>query len=280
MINYIKKFIAGMAVGIANIIPGISGGTIAVVFNVYDDLINIAAFNIKKIKSQWINFLCLIGGIGCGILIFAKLFKLLYERYPIHVNFFFVGLIFGSITILFDFVKEEKKVTTKTFIKLFWFSVGFTIMLAMYFFKGATATTPLIIETLSVKNIAYLFGSGIIGAIAMVVPGISGSFILLILGLYYPIIKAITNFNLPILLIVGLGIILGIFISARTIKLFLTKYPKITYAFILGLVAGSIIHIFPIVCQQFYGRLISAMCLLSGYILINVFEKINKNNME
>ena len=246
MLNYIKKIIAGIAIGIANVIPGVSGGTIAVVFGVYSDLIGAASLDIKIIKANFKIYLCLFGGMGLGILLFARLFKLVYEKFPVQTNFFFVGLIVGSIFIIFDLVREkEQKSSFKTASKIVWFFVGLSIMLALYFFKGAAASSTAAIETLSLVNFILLFLIGFAGAAAMVIPGISGSFILLILGAYYTVIKAITDFNIPVLIPIGLGVLTGFILSARLIGFLMEKFPKITYAFILGLVAGSIRHMLP-----------------------------------
>ena len=246
MLNYIKKIIAGIAVGIANVIPGVSGGTIAIVFGVYSDLIGAASLDIKTIKANFKIYLCLFGGMGLGVLLFARLFRLVYERFPIQTNFFFVGLIVGSIFIIFDLVREKEKESSFTKVsKIVWFFIGLSIMLALYFFKGAAASSTAAIETLSLGNFILLFLIGFAGAAAMVIPGISGSFILLILGAYYTVIKAITDFNIPVLIPIGLGVLTGFILSARLIGFLMEKFPKITYAFILGLVAGSIRHMLP-----------------------------------
>ena len=246
MLNYIKKIIAGIAVGIANVIPGVSGGTIAVVFGVYSDLIGAASLDIKTIKANFKIYLCLFGGMGLGALLFARLFKLVYERFPVQTNFFFVGLIVGSIFIIFDLVREKEKESSFTKVsKIVWFFIGLSIMLALYFSKGAAASSDAAIETLSLGNFILLFLIGFAGAAAMVIPGISGSFILLILGAYYTVIKAITDLNIPVLIPIGLGVLAGFILSARLIGFLMEKFPKITYAFILGLVAGSIRHMLP-----------------------------------
>ena len=246
MLNYIKKIIAGIAIGIANVIPGVSGGTIAVVFGVYSDLIGAASLDIKTIKANFKIYLCLFGGMGLGVLLFARLFRLVYERFPIQTNFFFIGLIVGSIFIIFEFVREkEQKSSLKTASKILWFFIGLSIMLALYFFKGAAASSTAAVETLSLGSFIFLFLAGFVGAAAMVIPGISGSFLLLIMGAYYTVIKAITELNIPVLIPVGLGILAGIILSARLIGFLMEKFPKITYAFILGLVAGSIRHMLP-----------------------------------
>ena len=246
MLNYIKKIIAGIAVGIANVIPGVSGGTIAVVFGVYSDLIGAASLDIKTIKANFKIYLCLFGGMGLGALLFARLFKLVYERFPIQTNFFFVGLIVGSIFIIFDLVREKEKESSFTKVsKIIWFFIGLSIMLALYFSKGAAASSDAAIETLSLGNFILLFLIGFAGAAAMVIPGISGSFILLILGAYYTVIKAITDLNIPVLIPIGLGVRAGFILSARLIGFFMEKCPNVTYAFFLGLVLGSVRHMLP-----------------------------------
>ena len=246
MLNYIKKIIAGIAIGIANVIPGVSGGTIAVVFGVYSDLIGAASLDIKTIKANFKIYLCLFGGMGLGVLLFARLFKLVYERFPVQTNFFFVGLIIGSIFIIFDLVREKEKESSFTKVsKIVWFFIGLSIMLALYFSKGAAASSAAAIETLSLGNFILLFLIGFAGAAAMVIPGISGSFILLILGAYYTVIKAITDLNIPVLIPIGLGVLAGFILSARLIGFLMEKFPKITYAFILGLVLGSVRHMLP-----------------------------------
>lgn len=246
MLNYIKKIIAGIAIGIANVIPGVSGGTIAVVFGVYSDLIGAASLDIKTIKANFKIYLCLFGGMGLGAILFARLFKLVYERFPVQTNFFFVGLIVGSIFIIFDLVREKEKESSFTKVsKIIWFFIGLSIMLALYFSKGAAASSAAAIETLSLGNFILLFLIGFAGAAAMVIPGISGSFILLILGAYYTVIKAITDLNIPVLIPIGLGVLAGFILSARLIGFLMEKFPKITYAFILGLVLGSVRHMLP-----------------------------------
>ena len=183
---------------------------------------------------------------GLGVLLFARLFKLVYERFPVQTNFFFVGLIIGSIFIIFDLVREKEKESSFTKVsKIVWFFIGLSIMLALYFSKGAAASSTAAIETLSLVNFILLFLIGFAGAAAMVIPGISGSFLLLILGAYYTVIKAITDFNIPVLIPIGLGVLTGFILSARLIGFLMEKFPKITYAFILGLVAGSIRHMLP-----------------------------------
>ncbi len=280
MVEQLKKLIAGIAIGIANIIPGVSGGTIAVVFNVYSDMIDLASLNLKKIKSDWKNFVFLITGIAMGIVGFAKVFRIVYASFPAQTNFFFIGLILGSVFILFDMLKEDKDSTERVkfnaLLKSFFFVIGLSIMLFLFFNNTKPASNSQLISNLSIQNILLLFFAGVAGAIAMLIPGISGSFILLIMGVYYTVIKAISDFNFLYLFIIGLGVLSGLIFGAKLIKLLMEKFPKLTYSFILGLVLGSIVHLYPRVCQPLKMRIASAVCLILGYALINLFGKTKK----
>ena len=102
MINIIRLFLIGISIGMANVIPGVSGGTLAVVFNVYDQFINAITFNLKKIWSNRRFVFPLLGGMAMGVLIFSKLISILYTHFPFQTNCFFTGLILGSIPLLYS----------------------------------------------------------------------------------------------------------------------------------------------------------------------------------
>ena len=101
MISLLKLFCIGVFIGIANVVPGVSGGTIAVICNVYDKLIILSSLNFKRIKEAWQDILCLALGIGAGIVLFAKVITLLYRAYPAQTSAFFIGVVAGSIPFLF-----------------------------------------------------------------------------------------------------------------------------------------------------------------------------------
>ena len=107
--NILRTLFIGIAIGMANVIPGVSGGTLAVVFNIYDKFINAITFNVKKIIQNWRFVVPLIGGMALGVLIFSKLISILYTKFPVQTNFFFVGLIFGSIPLLFSFMTKKSE---------------------------------------------------------------------------------------------------------------------------------------------------------------------------
>ena len=102
MLSFIKLFCIGMFIGIANVVPGVSGGTIAVICNVYDKLIMLSSLDIRRMKEAWKELLSLVFGLGLGIVIFAKVITLLYGAYPAQISSFFIGIVVGSIPFLFQ----------------------------------------------------------------------------------------------------------------------------------------------------------------------------------
>ncbi|MDD6237631.1 MAG: DUF368 domain-containing protein [Clostridiales bacterium] len=234
MMNYLYVFFAGVVIGIANIIPGVSGGTMAVVMNIFDRLIE-AISNIRKEWKKNILFLVMIGlGAGVGILLFANLISYCRDHFPVATNFFFVGLIVGSIPMVY------KRATADSFkaFHLIPFAAALGIMIfTVVFVPGNTSA---VMTELNVMNFILLFLASVLAAACMIIPGISGSFVMLLLGTYTTITTAISDFNLVILIPIVLGCAVGILGGAKVIKFLLQRYPQATYFTILGLVVGSI----------------------------------------
>lgn len=249
--------LAGVLFGLANVIPGVSGGTMAVVFGVYERLIGILSDPIKGIRKEW-KFILVFGvGAVIGILAFGKLMNWLLERYPSQSAMFFVGVILGSLPMLFksSFVRDGKaRVTAGTLIA---FLVGFAIMIPMIAAGNtdeakAAAKAGAALGSVNVGQALLMVLYGVIASCTMIIPGISGSFVMLLLGVYGKIIAAVaalTSSNLmsaAILLIpFGIGVVLGLVFCSKLIKFLLKKYPNITYAAIFGFVVGSIGCVFP-----------------------------------
>ncbi|MBQ7520310.1 MAG: DUF368 domain-containing protein [Clostridia bacterium] len=249
--------LAGVLFGLANVIPGVSGGTMAVVFGVYERLIGILSDPIKGIKKEW-KFILVFGvGAVIGILAFGKLMNWLLERYPAQSAMFFVGVILGSLPMLFksSFMQGGKvRVTAGTLIA---FLVGFGIMIPMIA-AGNTdeakeaAKAGAVLGSVDVGQALLMLVYGVIASSTMIIPGISGSFVMLLLGVYGKIIAAVaalTSSNLMsaviLLLPFGIGVVLGLVFCSKLIKFLLKKYPNITYAAIFGFVVGSIGCVFP-----------------------------------
>ena len=246
----IRLFFVGIILGVANIIPGVSGGTLAVVFNIYDRLIGVISLNIKKIISEW-KFLLPLGlGMVTGILGFSKIISFLFENYPMQTNLFFVGIIAGSIPLVLRKIKSsiqetQIKKNKKPYLStVICFIIALAVMIIMAFFKDISDSSVIYTE-LSVKLFFTLMISGAVGAVAMIIPGISGSFLLLALGTYATVIGSLSDFNIPLMIPTAIGILLGLLCGAYLVRTLMEKVPAQTYGSILGLVVGSIFTVFP-----------------------------------
>ncbi len=267
MVEALKLILIGMVLGVSNVIPGVSGGTMAVVFGIYDKLISVITINVKKLFSMWKFWLPLGIGMVAGILLFSSAIMWLFEHYPMATNWFFIGLIIGSIPLITGKIQKardekQKKPTTSVIIS---FVVALAVIVLMMAFEGNThetiaqtvLTTPLFIQLLLCSAIA---------AIAMIIPGISGSFILLALGVYTTIIAAISDLNIMLLIPVALGVLIGLLSGAKLVRLVLEKIPAQTYGAILGLIIGSVVIIFPGFALSIE-MIISVLTLAVGFAL-------------
>lgn len=234
--SYIWIVICGMIVGVANIIPGVSGGTMAVVLNIYDKVISSIADFFKDWKKNIKFLLPLLIGAGLGIFLFGKLLGFLLESYPMQVNFFFVGLILGSIPMISKKAMDGGANLSAGIA----FAIGVGIMIFMFFVSPAEKSGD---AAMSTGLFVMLVISGFIGAIAMIIPGISGSLMMLILGMYNIVLTAVGNLDVIKLLPVAIGIIAGLLVGAKFIKFCMSRFPQITYCVILGLVVGSILSV-------------------------------------
>lgn len=262
MIETVKLFFIGIILGVANVIPGVSGGTLAVVFNVYDRLINVISLNVKKIISEWKFLLPLALGMGAGIIGFSKILTFLFENYPMQTNLFFVGIIAGSIPLVYRKIKssmqEISEKSKKPYLStIICFLVALAIMIVMTVFKDFSGSSVIYTE-LSGSLFLLLLVSGALGAVAMIIPGISGSFLLLAIGTYATVIGSVSDFNIPLMIPTAIGILLGLFFGAFLVRTLMKKVPTQTYGSILGLVIGSIFTVFPL------GMIITRCSQLSG----------------
>ena len=267
MINLIRLFLIGIAIGMANVIPGVSGGTLAVVFNVYDQFINAITFNLKKIWGNRRFVFPLLGGMAMGVLIFSKLISLLYTHFPFQTNCFFTGLILGSIPLLYslmisggkknDGVVSTGSTTAGRIISLVLCALaGFVLIMLFYYLEknfDRASVENMILPDWTVKLAIRIFIAGFIGAVAMIIPGISGSLLMLMMGVYTIIITAIpalfdpSTFTKALFLLLpnGVGVLIGLLCGAKAISLLFEKLPHQTYAVIFGLICGSVFVIFP-----------------------------------
>ena len=243
MIKSLLVFLKGMAMGAADVVPGVSGGTIAFITGIYDDLLaSINAINFKTLKqlktegiaSVWrtINgkfLLALFAGIAVSFLSLAKVFKHLLEHHPSLVWAFFFGLVIGSIFLVSKMIGKWNWTTILATI------VGTAVSFYLTIIQPGGETNTML----------FIFLSGAIAICAMILPGVSGSFILLILGVYYPMLDAVSNLDIKFIAVLGAGAIVGLLSFSRFLKWLLDQYYNVTVAVLLGFLIGSLNKLWP-----------------------------------
>ena len=235
---------------LADSVPGVSGGTIAFILGFYDDFVNSLNSIISGTKLDRIRAFKFLSKIGLGWIIGFILSVLfitsIFEKNIYEINSLFLGFIIASIPLI---VKSERKTLESNKRNIVFLIIGIIIVGAMTYFNPITSngsSFSVKLDNLSFAFILYIFISGMIAISAMVLPGISGSTILLIFGLYTPILNAIKqilqlNFEyLPGVVIFGCGVLAGIFITVRTVRSLLRKFRGETMYCIIGLMIGSI----------------------------------------
>jgi putative membrane protein len=286
----IKLYFKGMAMGIADAFPGISGGTMALILGVYKELVNsisIINFSLFKtlkkegLKEFWKKLngtflVILFSGIISSLVVFMNLASFLIDNFPILIWSFFLGLVSASIYIilkptdLFDFNNKTKHILKN------WF------LLISSFYVSCLLTSLPEINNLN-ENILFIFFAGFIASCAMILPGISGSYILVILGLYKTMSKAIINIELDKIIIFGFGVILGLTSFSKVVKWGFDKFPNKILIMMTGLIIGSIhklwpwklneINVLPKNYSEYNYLLESIVLFIIGFFLIFLLEK-------
>ena len=237
-------FLKGIAMGIANVIPGVSGGTIALITGIYEELINslksfdkialkhLLKFRIKAFINHT-NLLFLItvfGGSIFSVFSIANLFKFLFNNYPLYIWAFFFGLILISVFFVGKRIKKWDRLSLLSLV------IGTIVAISF------SNISPLNEN----DNLLFIFFCGIIGISGMMLPGLSGSFILILLGNYeLLLVTAVTDLNITILTIFFLGSLFGLLFFSHILSWLLKKYKDQTLATLTGFIAGSLILIWP-----------------------------------
>jgi len=291
--NYLIEILRGVVIGIANIIPGVSGGTMAVILGIYEKLttaIGELITNKRKFKENFFFLFLIFIGVIIGILIFAKIFVVLFKINLAKQLIFiiFLGLILGSIPLILKIHNDMKPNLVRVFI----FIISFSALFLTSLFSGnKSSISNLNIEftgqifnifNLAKFNIFYLIWLliiGFFGAIAMVLPGFSGSALLVSLGEYSNILYYIDNRLILPLFFLGIGILPGIFVASKIISKLLQKYPSNMYYFILGLIVGSAYQVLsgivPIFEIHLLSYILSIFALAFGFLISLSLSRIN-----
>jgi len=236
--EYLKNMLIGAVIGVANIIPGVSGGTMMVILKVFDKLVN-AVSSLKKEFRASVKFLsAILLGAGIALLLLSGGINWLLDNHYMATNLFFVGVIAGSLPMVWDRASGGKKGAAG------WAACAAALaaMLAMTYLVPSTPDT--VVTDLTPFVFFKLFVCSAVAAFCMIIPGLSGSFMMVLFGTYHTVTAAISGLNIPILLPAGLGIAAGILLGAKLISKLLARFPYVTYFAILGFMLGSFPAIF------------------------------------
>lgn len=276
--KYLINVLKGAVVGIANIIPGVSGGTMAVITGIYEKLIDIIGNILSHLKSwtklkEDLKFIIPIGiGAVVGIVGFSKLLKWLLTSYEMPTLYCFLGLIIGSLPLIFKNANE--KGFNKKYIIPFIVTTAF--MIGLNFIAMAVGESDAIMQFNKTPiDMLKLVGYGFIAAGTMIIPGISGSMVLMIMGAYTAILTAVSELNIIILIPFAIGVGIGIIVVSKIIDMLMDKFYGYTYYAILGFIIGSIIFIFPGFAFSLTG-LASVITFAIGFIVSFMISKISK----
>ena len=249
--SWLALFFKGAVMGIANVIPGVSGGTLAVIMGIYDKFISAISNILKDFIKNLLFLLPIVLGMGASIIISSKVIGNALEAIPLATALFFEGLIIGGMPILYKKIKGHEKKPLNIVVLL----IVFALLLVYTFAFGGINNEVVIVEFNFIEYLK-LFLVGVVGAATMIIPGISGSMTLMVLGYYNLVITDavgnITNFdllsrNLNILIPFGLGCVIGIVVIAKIIEYLLKKFEIKTYFAIFGFVFASMIIV---ICQN------------------------------
>lgn len=261
--DFIKNLIYGTFIGIGAIIPGVSSGVICVILGIYEKLLNSTLNIISNFKDN-IKFLLPIGiGTLAGMFWFGNVLDYLFYAYPIQISFLFIGLVIGSIPTL---LKETEKNGEFKF-KYIWFMLGSLIMgIVMVAIENRMP-----INSNNEFSFLYLFFSGICMSVGVVVPGVSSTVILMLLGVYSTYLTSIAEIYLPILFPIGIGLITGSLLCMKLIKYLLNNFYIQTIYSIVGFTIGSVFVLYPGISLDLTG-VISILCFLLGVFITRLFN--------
>ncbi|TDO92117.1 putative membrane protein [Halanaerobium saccharolyticum] len=250
--TYLALFLKSIPIGLANTLPGVSGGTIALVLNIYETLINA----IKDIKIKKLTFIGL--GAVLGVFIGSAVITDLYAGNPQLVNYFLFGLVVTSAH------STYRKIGSFSFLKLLFMVLAFA--LALFFSREIQ------LGFVNAQGLMLFFIAGFFGSIAMILPGISGGTLLILMGVYHPILAAVNNLEILTLIVFALGMGAGLLVFAWLFSYLLKKHQAKIMVILTGLILGSAAAVFP---AQF--EIAGLIAFSVGVILIIILEIIGKN---
>ena len=266
--KFINLLLKGTAIGVSNVVPGISAGTLMVLLGIYDELVE-AIGNVlinKNKRKDYLLFLLplVIGAVG-GVLILASLIILVMERYAAPTQFFFIGLVLGSIPAVLRMHHDMKP----SFPRLAAFVVGLGLVIFLGIEERLGISAHIAAGTSSLLGVSLFAVVGFLAGGTMVTPGVSGAYVFLLTETYEPVMQALASLTQPpihwgVLISVAAGAGIGLLVCSRLIGLALERQPAVTYYTILGLICGSFVGLWPAGLDLSVSSLASTLALIPG----------------
>ena len=256
---FLKDFIKGLIIGAGAILPGVSSGVLCVIFGIYEKLLNCVLNFFKNIKYHFKVLFPIAIGTFCGILLFGNLLKYIFYAFPIESKYTFIGLILGSIPKLIK--KACNKQTFKIkylFFLLISFIVGISLVILEHNIHISNSHTQ--------YSYLFIIFSGLLMSAGVIIPGVSSTLILMLLGIYDAYLISISTLYLPFLIPLGIGLILGSFFCMKLIKFIFDKFHSPTYFCIIGFTLGSIFILFPGFSFDIEG-IIGIICCIFAFLI-------------
>ncbi len=274
----IKNILKGMVIGIANIIPGVSGGTMMVAMGIYDKLIHCITHLFSEFKKNVAFLFPIILGMAIALIASSFGIEYLFANFPIQTNLLFVGLVVGGLPAVLKKIKGKSVKAGHVIVCLCFFAL--VAGMALIGEKEGNAANL----SFNLLNVCKLFLVGVVASATMVIPGVSGSMMLLLMGYYNPIISSINNFfralkafdiqvilrECSVLIPFGIGVLVGIIVIAKLIEIIFEKFPLYAYWAIIGLIAASPVAIllmgtYPAISAL--GIAAGVLCLAGGFFV-------------
>jgi len=267
--NYFGNFVKGIIIGIGNIAPGVSGGALAMILGLYEDLVFAVGNFFKNMKRNLI-FLIPIGlGAAIGIVGFSNVLSYLLEKVPMPTTYTFAGLIVGTLPLL------VKRANRRGFKVTYLIPFALTLAIGLALAILETGFEDIQSGTLHSVNLFQLIFGGFVLAGSIVIPGISGSVLLMLLGFYENFLKAVATLDLFILFPMGIGLAIGVLAFAKLMDYLLREYYGITYYAVLGFVIGAIPEIITGYSFDLLG-LISVLCFFVGLAVSYALSRLER----
>lgn len=236
--NTLSTAIKGLVIGGTMLVPGVSGGSMAMILGIYNRLVSSISSFTKNMKENLTFLIVFVLAAGLGMLAFARPLLTLIEEYPKPMLFGILGAVAGGLPMIY----KEAKVSAFSSKQCVYVLIGLCIVVAFGFIPNDYFTPA---NNSGFLNIFFLFTAGFIAAIALVLPGISVSYLLLLLGLYDKTMNAISHLDLLFLIPLALGVFFGILVVTKALEKAMSEYPQPTYLIIIGFILGSMATAFP-----------------------------------